>query len=52
MNTQKKQDLYVHYSNYHLWAVCESKFGSVVASFDTEQEAIDYVQELGDSDHD
>jgi hypothetical protein len=32
-------------TNYHQWAVLEPKFLSVVASFNTEQEALDYIEE-------
>lgn len=32
------------YSTYHLWSVIEDRFGSVIASFDTEQEALQYIE--------
>ena len=49
MNTQTKEPkerFYIKYSNYHLWAVFESKFDSVVASFNTQQEAIKHLLKI------
>lgn len=42
-----KHNMYIKYSLYHQWAVYETKFDSVIASFNTEGEAIKYLVCMG-----